>query len=72
MTAVTLWIALGLTLLAWNGIEETIASLMIDFQGNGERSSEGMAQVYCALCLTLLVVVWPIVMMDMLESNREG
>jgi hypothetical protein len=67
-----LWIVLGLTLLVWNGLDDLIALLMLDCQGQQcERMSRGVAQAYCAFCLTLLVVAWPIVLMEMSQGGQE-
>lgn len=68
---VTLWVALGLALLVYCGIEETIALLAFDYQGQFDESGTGAAQVYFALCLTLLVIAWPVVLMEMVRGNQQ-
>lgn len=65
-----LWIVLGLTLLAWNGLDDTIALLMLDCQAqHGEEAGLAVLQFYCAISLTLLVVAWPIVLLDMVQEG---
>ena len=71
MVLITLWIALGLALLMYCGIEETVALLAFDYQGQLDDSGTGAAHVYFALCLTLLVIAWPIVLMEMVRSNQQ-
>ena len=71
MEVVTLWIALGMALLVYCGIEETIAVLSFDYQGQVDESGAAAAQVYFALCLTLLVIAWPVVLMEMVRGNQQ-
>jgi len=67
-----LWVCLGVTLLAWNGLDDTIAMLMLDCSTQGgEEASPRAVQVYCAISLTVLVVAWPVVLMDMVQGGPE-
>lgn len=63
---ITLWIALGLALLVHCGVEDTVALLAMDLAQAGEGDGPPWL---VALCLTLLVVAWPVVMVEMVRSD---
>ncbi|MBI3924404.1 MAG: hypothetical protein HY319_02585 [Armatimonadetes bacterium] len=65
-----LWMTMGLGVLMMCGIQETIAYLGVDYAG-GEEISEGATQVYVAFCMTLLVMIWPLVLMEMVRGGQR-
>lgn len=67
----TFWIVLGLMVLIWSGIEDTVTSVMLECQTMDGRLSRTSERVYCALCLTLLVLAWPAVLVDLVSGGQE-
>ena len=71
MAFVSLWLALGLVVLRQVGIEETLAVLSLDYPGLHEDPDQGPPALYLALCLTLLVVAWPVVLMELVRGDQQ-
>lgn len=71
MGIVTLWIVLGLAVLMQVGLEETVAVLSLDHPARDEDQDSGPSALYLALCLTLLVVAWPVVLMELLRGDQQ-
>jgi len=67
----TFWIVLGLMVLIWSGIEDTLTSLMLDCQTWNGSLSLASKHAFCALCLTLLVLAWPIMLVDLVSGGPE-
>jgi hypothetical protein len=66
-----LWLTLGLALLVHCGVEETITHLALEMPGPRDESRAVGSQVYFALCLTLLVLVWPVVLLEMVRGQHR-
>jgi len=67
----TFWIVLGLMVLIWSGLEDTLTSVMLECQASDGRLGLTSKRFYCALCLTLLVLAWPVVLMDLVSGGQE-
>ena len=66
-----IWITMGLGVLMMCGIQETIAYLGVDHGGGGEEISESSTQVYVAFCMTLLVMIWPLVLLELVKGGQR-
>ncbi len=64
MQFLMLWITMGLGVLVMCGVHETIASL-------GADAPESSTSVYVAMCMTLLVMVWPLVLLEMVRPSQR-
>lgn len=67
----TFWIVMGLMVLVWSGIEETIAGLMLECQAWEGRIGVASKRAYCAACLTLLVLAWPVLLVELVQGGQE-
>lgn len=63
-----LWLTMGLGVLMQCGLNETIAFLGLESEGEVEGDE---AAVYVAICLTMLVLTWPLVLLEMVRGNQR-
>jgi multisubunit Na+/H+ antiporter MnhC subunit len=67
MLFLMLWLTMGLSLLVLFGIEEIVTYIALDV---AETSEERFANpVYFALCLTIIVIAWPMVLMEYVQKR---
>lgn len=70
MTFLTLWLTLGLSLLVLFGIDDVVAHIVMDEADACEGAGEPPhGPAYLALCLTLVVVAWPVVLLEYVRTR---
>jgi len=67
MLFITLWLTMGLAVLVVFGINEIITHIALDLADTAEERFNG--PVYFALCLMLIVIVWPIVLLEYVQKK---
>ncbi|MEW6278222.1 MAG: hypothetical protein AB1758_06345 [Candidatus Eremiobacterota bacterium] len=70
MHFVLLWLTLGMAVLIHCGIDETVTYLGLEAATKGDETSES-SQVYIGVCLALMVLMWPLVLLEMVRSNQR-
>jgi hypothetical protein len=67
MLFLMVWLTLGLSLLMTLGIDEIVTYIALDL---AEASEERWGSpTYYALCLTLIVLAWPMVLMEYVHKR---
>lgn len=67
MPFLMLWLTLGLSLLIVFGIDDIVTHIALDL---AEASEERFnSPIYYALCLTLIVIVWPVVLLEYVQKK---
>ena len=61
-----LWLTLGLCLLMHFGIEEIVTYISLDLPSSDTRPP---GPFYYALCLTLIVLAWPMVLLEYVQKK---
>lgn len=67
MTFLMLWLTMGLSLLVLFGIDEVVTHIALDAVEASEEPVNG--PLYFALCLTLIVVAWPVVLLEYVKKK---
>lgn len=67
MTFLMLWLTLGLSLLILFGIDDIITHIALDAVEAAEEPVH--SPLYFALCLTLIVVAWPMVLLEYVKKK---
>lgn len=62
-----LWLTVGLSLLMLFGIEEIVTYISLDLAEAAEDRFNSPA--YYALCLTIIVVAWPMVLLEYVQKR---
>ncbi|MBM3462514.1 MAG: hypothetical protein FJX76_10470 [Armatimonadetes bacterium] len=62
-----LWLTMGLSLLVLFGIEEIVTYISLDLAEASEDRFNHPA--YYALCLTIIVIAWPMVLMEYVQRK---
>jgi hypothetical protein len=68
MPFVMLWLTLGLCLLMHFGIDEIVTFISLDVP-TGEQPGPTPGPVYYGLCLTLIVLAWPMVLLEYVQKR---
>jgi hypothetical protein len=67
MMFLMLWLTIGLSLLVLFGIDEIVTYIALDLAEASEDRFN--SPVYYALCLTLIVLAWPMVLLEYVQKR---
>lgn len=67
MLFLMLWLTMGLSMLVLFGIDDIVTYIALDTADSAEESLN--SPVYFALCLTLIVVAWPMVLLEYVQKK---
>ncbi|MGE0495400.1 MAG: hypothetical protein AB7S38_39710 [Vulcanimicrobiota bacterium] len=68
MELILIWLTLGLGVLMTCGLDETIAAVSMDVDA---EASEASKTLYGTVCLMLMVLTWPIVLLEMVRTGQK-
>jgi hypothetical protein len=64
---VMLWITIGLSLLVLFGIDDLVMYISLEPTEGAEEVPH--SPVYFALCLTIMVIVWPLILLEYVQKR---